>query len=597
MERSRDVLRRGARLLARYIRGQPRTFAISVTGATIFALSAVGTTVVLGWVTDHLIIPAFDEGAPRSALVGSVVALLCVTFLRATSIVLRRYFGAMTGRRTQAGLRRGIADRYLHVPLRYHQATPTGQLLAHADADVEAATEILYPLPFSVGVIMLILFSVISLLAVDPWLALVAVVLFPLLSIVNRIYISRVEEPARLAQDQVGRVASVAHESIDGAMVVKALGHEQAEVERLAVEADALRLARIRVGRMRGTFEPAIDAFPNLGIVALLALGAYEVSTGLISTGELVQAMALFGILAFPMRVVGFFFEELPRSLVSIERIDRVLAEPDAPRPEFGTALVDGAYEVTFDDVTFAYEAGTPVLQGLSFRLDPGEVVALVGSTGSGKSTLCQLLAHLIEPDRGRVTVAGVDVQSADAATLRRTVALAFQEAFLFADSLRENITLGTVAGDRELEAAAHIAQADRFIERLPARYDTVVGERGVTLSGGQRQRVALARALVRRPHLLVLDDATSAVDPTIESAILAGLRRALDTTTLIVAHRVSTIALADRVLFLEAGRVVAAGPHEELLRTVPAYEAIVRAYEAAAELPDDDIDEVGVSP
>jgi ATP-binding cassette, subfamily B, bacterial len=583
VEAKRDVTRRGLRLIARYIRGQPRPFAVSVTGATVFALSAVGTTVVLGRVTDNLIIPAFEEGATRSALVGSVIALLAVTVLRACSIVLRRYFGAMTGRRTQAGLRRGVTDRYVHVPLRYHHDTPTGQLLAHADADIEAATEVIYPLPFSVGVIMLIFFSLISLIAVDPLLALVAIVLFPLLSLVNRIYVTRVEGPARTAQNQVGRVATVAHESIDGALVVKALGREHAEVERLAVEADALRRARIQVGRMRGTFEPAIDAFPNLGVVVLLGLGTWQISSGRITTGELVQAMALFGILAFPMRVVGFFFEELPRSVVSIERIDRVLAEPDAPRPDHGLPLPDRAFSVDCERLSFAYETGAPVIDRLDLHIEPGEVVALVGATGSGKSTLCELLVHLIEPTSGRIAIGGVDVAAADPTHLRASVALAFQEAFLFADTLRENITLGSLANDRELEAATTVAQAQRFIGRLPAGIDTVVGERGVTLSGGQRQRVALARALIRRPRLLILDDATSAVDPTVERAILDGLRTALDTTTLIVAHRVSTIALADRVLFLEGGRIAAAGPHEELVRTVPAYEAIVRAYEAEA--------------
>lgn len=312
MDEQQSVVRRGLRLIARYIRGQPLPFTISVAGATVYAISAVGTTVVLGRVTDALIIPAFEGDDVDGAVVGSLVALLCVTFLRALSIVMRRYFGAMTGRRTQATLRRGVVDRYLDVPLSYHQSRPTGQLLAHADNDIEAATEIIYPLPFTVGVIALIAFSLVSLLLVDPYLTLVALLLFPSLAVLNRVYTSRVEQPAADVQHAVGRVSAVAHESIDGALVVKTLGREADEVARLERVADELRQARVRVGRIRTSFEPGIDAIPNLGIVALLAVGSWEISTGRISTGDLVQAMALFGLLAFPVRVVGLSSRRCP---------------------------------------------------------------------------------------------------------------------------------------------------------------------------------------------------------------------------------------------------------------------------------------------
>jgi ATP-binding cassette subfamily B protein len=596
-----DITRRGLRLMRRYIVGQRGPFSIAVLGATIFAISAVGTTVILGIVTDTLIIPAFEEGRDRDALIGAVVALLCVAFLRAASIVLRRYFGAMTGRRTQAGLRRAVTDRYLDTPLEFHQRTPTGQLLAHADADVEAATEVIYPLPFSIGVVVLIVFSVVSLALVDVWLVLVALVLFPTLAFLNRIYTSKVEEPSTVVQHNVGRVSTVAHESIDGALVVKTLGREQSEVERLGVEADALRRARIRVGRLRASFEPAIDAFPNVGIVALLALGAWEISTARISTGDLVQAMALFGVLAFPMRVLGFFFEELPRSVVSIDRIDGVLAEPTIRTASAADASTPaGPLSLIFENVSFGYATAAPsgevleepaeptsggqvVLDGLTFEVAAGEVVALVGSTGAGKSTIANLAGYLVAPDSGVIRLGGVDMSTIDPVELRLVVATVFQDSFLFADSIAVNIGLDGDVDLDELRDAARVARADQFIVETDKGYDTVVGERGVTLSGGQRQRVALARALIRRPQLLILDDATSAVDPTVEAEILQGLRETLATTTLLVAQRVSSIELADRVLYLAGGRVAASGTHDELLATTPGYEAIVRAYEAAS--------------
>jgi ATP-binding cassette, subfamily B, bacterial len=378
----------------------------------------------------------------------------------------------------------------------------------------------------------------------------------------------------------------VAHESFEGALLVKTLGLESREVERLAGAAGELRTARLAVGRLRATFEPVLDALPNLGTIALLGLGAWRVSEGVITTGQLVQAMALFTILTFPMRVVGFLLEEMPRAVVAADRITGVLATPTRPAPAdgAGTALAGGPLAVDVRGLSFAYSTDSdPVLAGVDFALAPEEVVALVGATGSGKSTLCHLLAHLYRPTAGSVRLGGVDLAAAEPASLRSAVALVFQEAFLFAATVRENLALGWDASDDELRWALDAAHARRFVDRLPLGLDQQLGERGVTLSGGQRQRLALARALLRLPGLLMLDDATSAVDPTVERRILDGLPGALRATTLVVAHRVSTIALADRVLFLEGGRIAASGTHRDLLASVPAYASLARAYERDA--------------
>jgi ABC-type multidrug transport system fused ATPase/permease subunit len=554
---------------------------VALVGATVYGVVVVGGTVVLGRVTDDVITPGFDGGVPRGTIAIGAVAIVTASVLRMAGVVLRRYFGQMAQRRMQVHWFTRVTDRYLGVPLRWFDQHPAGELLAHADADCERATMAMQPLPFSIGVVVIILVAMVQLATVDPVLLGVALALFPGLALLNNFYTRRVERPAAKAQAKVGEVSSVAHESFEGVLIVKTLGLHDQEVERLRAAAEELRVARVAVGRLRGSFEPALDALPNLGTIVLLWLGAWRVSTGDLTTGELVQAMSLFLILAFPFRIVGFLLEELPRAVVAHDRITGVLAAPLRAGPANPRPLPDGPLPIELEDVSYAY-AEDPVLQGLTTRLEPGEVVALVGSTGSGKSTLCGLLANLDQPKAGQIRFGGVPMGDADPGALTTATALVFQETFLFADSVRENLTPGRARPDDEVWAALEIARAAAFVRRLPRGLDEVIGERGVTLSGGQRQRLALARALLREPRLLLLDDATSAVDASVEQAILAGLRGSIAATTLIVAHRVSTIALADRVLLLDGGRIVAEGTHEELL-DVPAYAALVRAYEQEA--------------
>lgn len=578
------VARRGVRLLWLSVRAQAKPFAVSVTGASLFAVMAVGGTVVLGRVTDDILTPAFEPGSDRVArgtIAIGAAAIIAASLLRMLGVVLRRFFGQMAQRRMQAHWFRLVTDRYLGVPLRWFDDHPAGELLAHADADCERSTMVMQPLPFSLGVVVIILVSMVQLALVDLVLMGVGLALFPSLALLNRYYTHRVEQPAAEAQARVGEVSAVAHESFDGVLVVKTLGLEAREVERLHAAADRLRQERLVVGRLRASFEPGLDALPNLGTVIVLGLGASRVSNGAVTVGELVQVMTLFGILAFPFRVVGFLLEELPRAVVANDRVTRVLAAPLRERPTQPVPLPEGPLDVTLQDVRFAH-GDELVLGGLTTRLAPGEVIALVGSTGAGKSTICNLLAHLVDPTAGTIRLGGVPLADVDPDELHQAVALVFQETFLFADSVRENLAMGADVGDDRILAALEVARARAFVDRLPRGLDEVIGERGVTLSGGQRQRVALARALLRGPRVLLLDDATSAVDARVEQEILERLRGSVAATTVVVAHRVSTIALADRVLLLDGGRIAAEGTHRELL-AVPAYAALVRAYEQDA--------------
>ena len=587
----RGLFSRGVRLIASYVRAHPKPFLISVGGAFLFAVASIGLTVVLGVVTNKILRPTLptqpcvadcgDFGVTWGRIWLGVLAIMIAGSLRALGIMIRRYYSGVSGSAVMATLRTRVSDRYRELSLAYHREQPTGELLAHMEADVEAAVDVLHPVPFAVGVLFLTLFAMIALLVTDPFLALIGFILFPTLALLNRSFAKRMEGPARRAQEKLGEVSAVAHESIDGALIVKTLGREDAETQRLAVKAGELRNERVDAGFIRAGFEPALEALPTLGTVFLLAVGSWRVSTGDVSVGALVSFVTLFGLLAWPMRFVGWILSELPRAVVGYARLEQVFdAQIKVEPPTDPLHLPDGPLGIELCDVVYAFGDEPPVLDGVTLTIDPDEAVAIVGPTGEGKSTLTQLMIRLDDPARGSVLVGGVDLRRADPQDLRDATAMVFQESFLFASSIRENIALDTGATDEEVERAAVMAQADRFIRSLPHGFDTVVGERGHTLSGGQRQRVALARALVRRPRIMILDDATSAVDPTIEAQILGALRSAIATTLVVVAYRLSTIRLADRVVYLEDGKVLASGSHDELLARVPGYTAMIRAYE-----------------
>jgi ABC-type multidrug transport system fused ATPase/permease subunit len=563
----------------RSVQAHPISHALALIGALGFVATTVGIAWLLGWITDNVILAG---EADRTGPAVAAILVIGISIASGISVLMRRWFLAMAELRTQRDWRRALLHRYVDLPMDFHRERDPGELLAHADSDVNTATMVLKPLAFAVSVVVLVVVTMAALFVAHPLLALIAAVVFPALALISRIYTRRVEAPSAEVQRRVGEVSEVAHESFDGAVVVKTLGREPIEVERMRAASERLRDERIRVGRMRATFEPAIDALPTAGAIALLLVGAWLVGRGSATPGDLVLAATLFSLLALPLFIVGFFLEELPRSVVSLERVDRVLERPvPAPPPVGARMLPEGPLGLEIEDLAVGYGSRL-VLDGVSLHVRSGETVALVGATGSGKSTLLETVAGLNDLARGSIRLSGTDLSSIGAGELHEAVVLVFQEAFLFADSVVENVDMKYGSGRADVTEALGSAAANAFVEALPEGGATVVGERGVTLSGGQRQRVALARALVRSPRLLMLDDATSAVDPVVESEILANLRGGLDTTLLVVAHRISTIELADRVAYLAGGRIIATGTHEELL-ALDDYRSLVSAYEQAA--------------
>ncbi|MBA2553233.1 MAG: ABC transporter ATP-binding protein [Geodermatophilaceae bacterium] len=585
-------MRRGLRLLGRAISEQRGIFTIALSSSALFGAMTVANAFVLGELTGRVVLPSLRDGdVATGTLVLAALVILGVAVLKIVGILGRRIGAGVMQYRLQASYRRQVSRQYLRLPLSWHNRHPTGQLLSNANSDVEASWYPIAPLPFACGAILMLVITAVALVLIDPVLALIGLVVFPTIFAINIVY-SRVMSPrVSRAQQLRAEVSGIAHESFDGALVVKTLGREAEETERFRERAEELRDSLIAVGKVRGTFDPMMEALPALGTLAVLLFGTMRLESGAIDAGDLVSVAYLFTVLALPIRAIGWVLGDLPRALAGWDRVSAVLSATGEQKHGEGrlpSAATPAHLHAT--DVTFTYaDADEAVLSRITLDITPGRTVALVGPTGSGKSTLVSLFVRLVDPDSGQILVDGADIGRLREGELSTAAAVVAQATFLFDDTVRQNVSLGDetdpVYGDAEIWRALKLAQADRFVRALPDGLETRIGERGTTLSGGQRQRLALARALVRRPRLLILDDATSSVDPAVEAAILGGLRAAdLASSVLVVAYRRATIMLADEVVYVEHGRILARGTHDELLDSVPGYTALIRAYSDAAE-------------
>ena len=564
----RGRLRQAFQLVRALVRHHKRTFFTAVAGAAVFAACTVLSAMVVRLITDEVIGPRFNEGSVSARKVVVVLgALIVIGFVRAAGVVVRRTWAGRTTWRVTESLTTEVIDRLTTQPAPWHRRQSTGDLIMRAGVDAEAATAVLGPLPFASGVVVLVGLSSVWLLLTDLPLGLAAVAVFPGLIALNVGYQRRVDRYYKTAQDELGKLSAAVHESFDGVAVVKSFGAEGRETERLATIARRLRDARLGAVTLRSTFEALLDGIPTVVNILLLVGGAYRVRSGDMTVGELTSFIYLFTLLVFPLRLIGFTLSEVPHSLAGWNRIRELLDEPVVADPALTLRRgTDGS--VVLRDVHFSHDGERDVLHGVDATIAGGRTVAVVGATGAGKTTLLHLIAGMVAADTGSVTVPPGGAR------------LVFQEPFLLAGSVRENIALGVDVPLDAIEAALAVAEA-QFVHDLPAGLETELGERGVGLSGGQRQRLALARALVRRPTVLLLDDTTSALDPTTEAKVLANLRAALSQTTVIaVASRPSTIALADDVLYLDNGVVLAHGRHDQLMSSVPAYRQLIEAFE-----------------
>jgi ATP-binding cassette subfamily B protein len=510
--------------------------------------------------------------------------LLVAAAVNFAGIYLRRYNGGRVSLDVQYDMRTELLDSLSRLDGARQDEIHTGQLIGRSISDLNMVQGLLSMVPITLGNLALFIASLGIMVVLSPLLTLVTVGVAPALWMIALASRRRLFPASWDAQQLSGDVAGIVDEAIGGVRVVKGFGQEEQEQERLEEASSRLFASRLRMIRLTARYNPALTAIPSLGVVGVLALGGWLAIHGSITLGTFLAFSAYLAQMSGPVRTLAMMVTIGQEARASVIRVfDIIDSRPLITDKPDAIALPPDANGISFENVRFGYAASEPVLRGLSLRVAPGETVAVVGASGSGKSTIALLLPRFYDPQGGSVRIGGHDIADVTRDSLRAAIGLVMEDSFLFSDTVRANIAYGRPdATQEQIIAAAQAAQAHEFIERLPHGYDTVVGEQGLTLSGGQRQRVALARALITNPRLLLLDDATSAIDPRLEAEIHAALREVMrGRTTLIIAHRRSTLNLADRIVVLDQGRVADSGTYEELTERSPLFRQLITGPEA----------------